>query len=215
MGSIVRQPRGFSTPQHSPTASSLQARPPLKIRLNSRRFPPVFPPSLSPVQTNPFFLGHHLLRQGTYIQWKQRLFPSIGDFTTILALLKTEAKASRYNRSELEITPKMALSHPRGGGENTEQHLPRPLPLKVDVRLLLLELLHHPHHLMPVQVGDLPDLRIRQTSIAAHRALPQHPQDPRLRRLPVDPPVAVRAATDAQRAADFLTGEFVPVSSPG
>jgi hypothetical protein len=60
------------------------------------KFAPIsarFPAPLLSRADDPLLLGHHLLRQGTYIQWKQRLFPSIRDFTVILAFLKKGPKS--------------------------------------------------------------------------------------------------------------------------
>ena len=99
--------------------------------INRLKFAPIstrFPAPLLPRADDPLLPGHRPLRQGMYIQWKQGRFSSIGYFTAILAFLKMEARASRNNRSESEITHKIAESHPSGGGENTEQHLTPPSP---------------------------------------------------------------------------------------
>jgi len=44
--------------------------------------------------------------------------------------------------------------------------------------LFTLQLFHQPQHLMPVQTGDLPDLRIRQTGFAVLGPLPEPAQAP-------------------------------------
>lgn len=52
--------------------------------------------------------------------------------------------------------------------------IPAALPhtLADNRRVFALQLFHHPHHPIPVQTGDLPDLRIRQTCFAVLGPLP-------------------------------------------
>lgn len=68
------------------------------------------------------------------------------------------------------------------------------------MRIFFLKLLHQPHHLISVQTGDLPDLRIRQTGLVVLGPLPEHAQAQRLRRLPID--TSVRAISDCERLGE-------------
>lgn len=84
-----RRPASRERAGDCPPVTGYPPRKNLKFAPISARFP-ALPLSRA---DEPLLLDHHLLRQGTYVQWKREYFPSIGDFTPILAFLKTEAKA--------------------------------------------------------------------------------------------------------------------------
>ena len=69
-------------------------------------------------------------------------------------------------------------------------------------RILALQLFHQPHHLISVQMRDLPDLCVRQTGFAVLGPLPEHAQHPRLRR---HHPAGPRALTIEKPPLSHLT----------